>query len=679
MKRRDFIKAGTVAGLASTVGATFGPFAFASTSEQKAPWWKGRAIRWLQTNLREPDAALNPTEYVQELLALDVNTALVNAGGITAYYPTEIEFAHVSSYMPAGQDTFGEILAEAHEHGIRVVSRWDFSKARQEVYNAHPGWFFTKKDGAPAIYNGLYQVCINGGWIQEKSLEILGEALDRYDIDGCFFNNFLNPTKDYAGTYLGICHCANCQGLYRDRYGRGLPDDPDADYRVFMRECGQVFSEKIIALMRSKRPAAALVGGTPAITDIVYGESSTGIDRPLPLWPYTASDNVNKWRNSYPQAEVMCQSMQFLDFAWRFSSVPRAEIASRIWQSVANGGFAAMSLNGTLSDLKNRSGVAAAAPIYRWLKEHESFYFDQKNEARVVLLATQQGGQSGAGFEGSTEAYRGMFKLLSEQHIPFAAMTHLDWIGQRDVDLVITTGPVPKALEEYMEQGGNVLIASSWEPEFEIAPIIKRWIEPDGAYFEINDKKMFHSLNDIDVAMLNGDYLELDAEGYSPELSFVPPSLYAPPEFVGLGWQPTRAPGVVRKTVGQGRLAWLPWDAAGLYYRHGLESHRGILTTLIDQLIPGGRDLITDAHPSVAMSLMRQGNRQLLHLNNLSGHTDTAYFDPIPFADIGIKIRGRFARARAVRSGQPLLLTQQGDYTGVVVSNLEEYELIELG
>jgi anaerobic selenocysteine-containing dehydrogenase len=60
MKRRDFIKAGTVAGLATTVGATFGPFAFASTSEQKAPWWKGRAIRWLQTNLREPDAASKP-------------------------------------------------------------------------------------------------------------------------------------------------------------------------------------------------------------------------------------------------------------------------------------------------------------------------------------------------------------------------------------------------------------------------------------------------------------------------------------------------------------------------------------------------------------------------------------------------------------------------------------------
>jgi len=678
MNRRDFIKAGALSGVVTTANPTFYPIALASTSEGKKPWWRGRAIRWLQTNLREPDAALDPKKYVQELLAHDVNTALVNAGGITAYYPTDIEFAHVSEYMPAGQDTFGEILAEAHKHDIRIVSRWDFSKARKEVYDAHPDWFFTKADGSPAIYNGLYQVCINGGWIQEKALEILAEALAKYEVDGCFFNNFLNPTKDYAGTYLGICNCSNCERLYLQKYGRELPLAPDTDYRIFMRECGRVFSEKIIGLMRARRPEAALVGGTPSITDIVYGESSTGIDRPLPLWPYAASDNVNKWRNSYPQAEVMCQSMQFLDFAWRFSSVPRAEIASRIWQSVANGGFAAMSLNGTLGDLKNRSGVSAAAPIYRWLKEHEMYYFDQKNEARVGLLATQQGGQSGAGFEGSTNAYRGMFKLLSEIHIPFAAMTHSQWIGERDLDLVITTGPIPKALEGFIKRGGNVLIASSWEPEFEIAPIVRRWQNPDGAYFQIHDKTLFNSLIDVDVAMLHGDYLELDAGGPAA-LSFVPPSLYAPPEFVGLGWQDSGKPGLVAREIGLGRVMWLPWDAAGLYYRHGMESHRGILTSLIDKLIPGGRDLVTDAHPSVAMSLMRQGSRQLLHLNNLSGHTNTAYFDPIPFADIEIRIRGHFSRARALRSGQNLLLKQQGAYASLVLPRLEEYEVIELG
>jgi hypothetical protein len=674
MNRRDFIKTGAVAMAGAMSGVQL---AFASRGGDDSKWWTDQAVRWLQTNLREPDAALDPVSFVDEIAELDVNVSLINAGGITAYYPTDIEFAHVSAHMPKGQDTFGEILVEAHARDIHVISRWDFSKARKEVYDAHPDWFFTKDDGSPAIYNGVYQVCINGGWIQQKSLEILGEALDRYDVDGCFFNNFLNPTRDYAGTYLGICHCDNCQRLYNEKYGRALPKDPDADYRVFMRECGQTFSEKIIGLMRSKRPSAALVGGTPKLTDIVYGESSTGLDRPLPLWPYTASDNVNKWRNSYPGTGVMCQAMQFLDFAWRFSSVPRAEISTRIWQSVANGGFAALSLNGTLGDLKNRSAVATAKPIYQWLKEHQQYYHGQLNEARVVLLATAQGGQSGAGFEGSTEAYRGMFRLLTEQHIPFASMTHLDWIGQRDVDLVITTGPVPKALEDYVKNGGNLIVASNWTPEFEIAPIVKRWEDPDGAYFKIHDKVLFSSLEDIDVAMMNGDYLEVEGEG-KPALTFVPPALYAPPEFVGLGWEDSGKPGMVMKQLGRGSIAWLPWDIAGLYHRHSQESHQRILVDLVDRMLPGGRDLRSNAHPSVAISVMRQHQRQLVHLVNLSGHSDTAYHEPLPINDTVVELKGSFSKAYAVRAKETLKVTRKGDFSLVELPYMEEYELIEL-
>jgi len=674
MKRREFLKTSAAATAVAVSGVRV---AFASSVSSSSDWWNSKAIRWLQTNMREPDAAVDPVKFVDEIASLNVNAALVNAGGITAYYPTNIEFAHVSSYLPKGQDMFGEILAEAHSRDIHVISRWDFSKARKDVYDAHPDWFFTMEDGKPAIYNGLYQVCINGGWIQQKSLEILGEALDRYDVDGCFFNNFLNPEHDYAGRNLGICHCDNCQTLYQEKYGRPVPKAPDADYRVFMRECGQVFSEKIIGLMREKRPSAALVGGTPKLTDVVYGESSTGLDRSLPLWPYTASDNVNKWRNSYPGAGVMCQSMQFLDFAWRFSSVPRAEISTRIWQSVANGGFAATSLNGTLGDLKNRSAVATTRPIYQWLKDHEEYYYDQLNEARVVLLATAQGGQSGAGFEGSTEAYRGLFRLLTEQHIPFASMTHLDWIGQRPVDLVITTGPVPKALEAYVRNGGNLIVASSWAPEFEIAPILKRWEDPDGAYFKIHDKKLFSSLDDIDVAMMYGDFLEVKSEEKSA-LTFVPPAMYAPPEFVGLGWEDSGKPGIVMKQLARGSIAWLPWDIGGLYHRHSLESHQGILTNLVDQMLPGGRDVRSNVHPSVAITLMRQHQRHLVHLINLSGHSDTAYFEPLPVRSIEIEIKGGFSRARAVKAAQDLLVSKNGAYTVVELPFMEEYELIEL-
>jgi hypothetical protein len=675
MNRRDLLKTGIAAtGLALTGGVRM---AFASPVSPSSNWWRGRSIRWLQTNLRESDAAIDPVRFIGEIAALHVNTALINAGGITAYYPTDIEFAHVSEYLPEGRDLFGEILKEAHKRDIRVVSRWDFSKARKEVYDAHPDWFFKMADGQPAIYNGLYQVCINGGWIQEKAPEILAEAFDRYPVDGAFFNNFLNPFRDYAGRNLGICQCDNCQRLHQEQYGRPAPQRPSGEYLEFMEGCGRQVSEKIIGLMQDKRPSAALVGGSPALTDIVYGESSTAIDTPLPLWPYTASDNVNKWRNSYPHAEIMCQSMQYLDFQWRYNTVPRAEISSRIWQSVANGGFAAVSLNGTVGDLKNRSAVVTTEAIYRWLRDHDQYYHDQVSEARVMLLAPFQGGQSGAGFAGSKESYRGMFRLLSEEHIPFASMANLEWLGSRPSDLVITTGPVPATLHDFVRNGGNLLVTGTMEPEFEIAPIVKRWKDLDGAYAGIRDKTLFPALRDIDVAMMDGEFIELQADGEHP-LTFIPPSLYAPPEFVGQGWEDSGKPALVIKRMGKGTIAWLPWDIAGHYYQYSLESHRGILSGLIDRLLPSGRDIRTNARPLVQMSLRRQQGRHHLHLVNMSGHSGTAYFHPPAMRSIRIEVRGNFARAKAVRADIDLSTRRLDGFTSFELPLLDEYELIEL-
>ena len=94
-------------------------------------------------------------------------------GGISAFYPSQVPFHYVSPYIPQGRDTFGEVLKEAHARGIRVVGRFDLSKTHKDAYDAHPEWFFKKANGEPAIYNGLYQACVNGGWYREKAIEIL--------------------------------------------------------------------------------------------------------------------------------------------------------------------------------------------------------------------------------------------------------------------------------------------------------------------------------------------------------------------------------------------------------------------------------------------------------------------------------------------------------------------------
>jgi hypothetical protein len=674
MNRRAFLQNAAATAFAVTLPAP-ALFAEPGTRDGQPGWWMTEPIRWLQTNLRETNAALNPTDFIADVARFNANVLMMSAGGITALYPSEVPYHYVSPYMPNGQDTFGEVLRLAHADKIRVVSRWDFSKTHKDVFDAHPDWFFKMADGQPAIYNGLYLACINGGWYRQKSIEILSEALDRYDVDGCFFNFFSNPSTDYSERPLGLCHCDNCQRLYHERFDRGVPETPDDEYHAFLHDAGVSMSLAIRSVVRTKRPQAALLGTSVEIGDIAYGEANTAVRRPLPLWPYSSGDSSNQWRNSYPDKGVVCQGMSFIDFPWRFSVVPQAEIRTRIWQEVANGGAAAFNLHGTIAEQQDRAAIDVAIPAYGWLKEHQEYFVGQTSEARVFLLAPRSGG---IGFQISNDAYRGFYRFLTEQHIPFAAVENLDFLGKREVDLIISPGETPAALESYVQKGGRLIIASAAAPPFEVAATVKLWKSPDGAYFRIRNKAMFPSLKQTDVVFMYGDYLQLQAEGTSP-ITFIPPSMYGPPEFVHIDWKDTDDPGLLMKEIGKGQLAWLPWNIGALYYRHSSEAHAELLSDLVDTMLPQGRQLKSNAHPLVEITFMRQNNRRLMHFINLSGHADTAYFNPVPMKDIQVNVKGAFRSGRALRSRQTVAIKNNAGYSQFTLPLLEEYELVDLG
>ena len=126
--------------------------------------------------------------------------------------------------LPPGRDMFGDVLREAHARKIRVVGRFDFSKTPKAVFDAHPEWFFRQANGDPVIYNGLYSTCINGGYYRVQAMKILTEALEKYDVDGLFFNMFGNQSRDYSGHPVGLCHCDVCKRLYREQFHKEIPD-----------------------------------------------------------------------------------------------------------------------------------------------------------------------------------------------------------------------------------------------------------------------------------------------------------------------------------------------------------------------------------------------------------------------------------------------------------------------
>ncbi len=625
-------------------------------------------IRWVQTNLRETDAALDPQRLVSQLADMRANVLLLGMGGITAYYPTTTPFHYASPFLPKGTDMFGTVLQEAHRQHIRVVGRFDLSKTQKQVYDKHPEWFFRKANGEPVIYNGLYSTCINGGYYRDQGMKILAEALDRYDVDGLFFNMFGNQSKDYSGNDVGLCHCDSCQRKYREMFHKELPDKADDDYRKFMFIASREVAADIGTLIHSKRPKAGYFNYIQESTDGIMSESNTALSRALPLWPYTASDNVNRARNSEPGKMSIDLCMQFVDFPWRFATVSPNEIQLRMWQNIANGGALTFEVNGTL-DLQDRQALLAAKPVFRWVAEHEQYYVGQQTAARVLLLA----GPPKAGRTYSEQAYRGIFRLLTEEHIPFAVAENLDWVGKRPFDLVIATDWVPAGLRQYAEAGGKVLIASPQAPEWNLAKPVKTWKGMQG-YLRVRDHSLFPSLGDTDLLLLNGDYTELPANVASG-LTLVPPSMIGPPEKIHVDQHDTAAPGIASFLIGKGQVTWVPWDLGAMYYRLSLPAHAHFFRDVVTRLYPE-RQIVTDAHPLVEMTWMQEGSRKLLHLINFTGHSDTAYFSPIPMKDIHIRVAGKYHSAKIIRNSQSLPIRESAGYTEFVIPQLGDYEMV---
>jgi hypothetical protein len=78
------------------------------------------------------------------------------------------------------------------------------------------------------------------------------------------------------------------------------------------------------------------------------------------------------------------------------------------------------------------------------------------------------------------------------------------------------------------------------------------------------------------------------------------------------------------------------------------------------------------------MTLMRQNGRTLLHLINLSGHSQTGYYAPVPMSDIHIQVAGAFKTAKTLRRPASLAVNVDKGYAGFTIPNLSDYELVIL-
>jgi len=380
-----------------------------------ADWWAKKNWRMIQTNLREIDMQdIRADQVVGDLRDFRANGLMINAAGIIASYLTKLPYHFQSPYLRG--DSLLDIIAACHRADIRVVARTDFSKIRRTIYEMHPEWASVTHDGRVIDYNGDVQVCLNGNYQQDYALRIMEELLTTHDFDGIFFNMGGYKTSDYSGKYYGICHCENCKRLFRDGFGLDLPKEEDArhpvvrKYRMFQQETLEAHHTRIYAFIRDLRPEVCIANHREIGRGFNRMESNTGMDRALPHWQYSASDNTNRAVSSYPEMVCSNTTVDFIDYPYRHAAVSPHQQALRLAQNLANGGALDNYLIGRLDNHRDRSGFAGIKRIYHHHAAHEAVYCDLESKAEVALL------------NGETHEFRGWFRFLTEHHILFDSL-----------------------------------------------------------------------------------------------------------------------------------------------------------------------------------------------------------------------------------------------------------------
>ncbi len=148
-------------------------------------WWKKNKMRLIQTNLRETDMNLDVEELFGTLVQYSANALLINAGGIVSFYPTKLAY----QYRAPGQsqDLIKEVCAKAKKADLKVIVRFDFSKAQEQLFFERPEWFYRTYEGKEVNYHGIVHTCVNGGYQRDYSLKIIDEVISNYPVDGIFF------------------------------------------------------------------------------------------------------------------------------------------------------------------------------------------------------------------------------------------------------------------------------------------------------------------------------------------------------------------------------------------------------------------------------------------------------------------------------------------------------------
>jgi hypothetical protein len=515
ISRREFLQVSAAAGAFASVG-----FAGVPAPPQTPPQgWFDRPMRWVQLTLVENDPGrFDPQFWLDYFKRLHADAATLSAGGIVAYYPTQVPLHHRSAWL-GDSDPFGALVTGCRAQDMNVVARVDPHAVRDEVRQAHPDWIAVQADGQPRRHWAnpeLWVTCALGPYNFEFMDRVNREIVEKYGVDGVFANRWAPQGGD--------CYCVHCQENFRRASGRELPrtaDRRDPARRAFVEWRIARLTElwkHWDASIRSVRAAARFIPNGPPdmktaaeLADIQFADFQARRGLTPPWANGRRAKEFRAVMGRRPVAGIFSVGLEE-PYRWKDSVQTEAEMQLWVADATANGMRPWVTkFSGVVYD---RRWLPIVERIYDWHYRHERYLRNERSLARVALLHSEQTETFHAGAADGDRAgdhVLGMYHALIEARVPFdlvhEALLTPDRLDAYKVlvlaDAAALSTAQCEAIRQYVARGGSLLATFATSLYDEVG--VRR------ADFALADLFGAHFAGRVDGPMHNS-YLSLDSD-----------------------------------------------------------------------------------------------------------------------------------------------------------------------
>jgi len=662
ISRRDFLQVAAAGAVLTTAGThkldPGLPQSPAASGQGVPAGWFDRPMRWVQLTLVENDPGrFDPKFWLDYFQRLHADAATLSAGGIVAYYPTEIPLHHRSDWLGT-TDPFGDLVKGCRALKMNVVARTDPHAVREEVRKAHSDWIAVNRNGEPVRHwanRELWVTCALGPYNFEFMDQVHREIVGKYQVDGIFSNRWAPQGGD--------CYCVHCQKNFKDATGLELPrtsDPRDPGRRQYL----EWRTTRLIDLW--KRWDATVQAANPEARYIPNGPPSMKSAGELAAIQFT--DNQARrgltppWNNGRRAKELRSVMGRRpiggifsvgVEEPYRWKDSVQSEPEIRLWvaEGTANGMRPWVTkFSGVLYD---RRWLPAVERIYDWHFRHERYLRNESPVASIGLLYSEQTGRYHPGVATGDRAedhVLGMYHALIEARMPFE-LVHEGFLTLERLDrfkvLVLADAAALsdaqcEAIRGFVSRGGSVVatFASSlydeWgqqRKDFGLAdlfgvsyagridgPMQNSYLNLDADPSTKQHHAVLRGLEDA-PRIINGVF-RIDVKptvDFPSPITLVPSYPDLPMEDVYPRVPRTQSRELYLREIGRGRVAYIPWDIDRTFWEVLSPDHgtllRNVLTWAMNQ---EPAPVEVDGRGIVDVTVWRQQASMTVHLVNLT-------------------------------------------------------------